>query len=266
MKCRTGISSMQVMVAVLAITVGFFGWYWYSHRSVEQQVPTSGTPSKMIVALLGAPGSGKGTLAERAAKELGFVVLSTGNVVRENIAKDTDLGKQVKEFSAAGKLVPDEIIFGMVKEWLAAQTSEGKEIILDGFPRTATQAAMLADLLKSDLHGYTLRLIDIDVPDEEVINRIANRLTCENKACQSTYQKSQFEDPENALCPRCGGKLIKRADDSEAVVKERLAVYAQANSPLIAYYRTAGVPREAISGAGKTPDEVFMAFKALVAK
>jgi adenylate kinase family enzyme len=188
MKCRSGLSSMQMILTLLVLSIALFGWYWYSHRPVTQVV-SKNQQAKEIIALLGAPGSGKGTLAKRAVSDFGFITLSTGNLVRENIAQGTELGTKVKEYSQAGKLVPDEIIFGMAKEWLLAHAPEGKTIVLDGFPRTATQAAMLSDFLKTELKDYSLHLIELNVSQEELINRIANRLTCENKACQATYQK-----------------------------------------------------------------------------
>jgi len=262
MKNRSGVSAVQyLLIAVLVIGGAYL---IYSHmKKPTTQVPVGG--AKLIITLLGAPTSGKGTVSARAEKDLGYVALSTGHLVREEIAKDSDLGKRFKEFSGAGKLVPDDMIFDLAKDWLLKHTPDGKVIILDGFPRTAIQAALLADLFKADLKDFKFRVVELQIPDEEVVKRSAERLVCENKECHAIYKSSQFTNPEQAKCEKCGGNLIQREDDRPETVRARLAEYAQKNKALTEFFRSMGIEIEAID-ATKTPDEVFAQFKALVAK
>ena len=262
---QIGVSIRQMVVVAIFIAGGLFLLYWFLRPSKEA-VEKKSTDAKMLLIFLGAPGSGKGTVAERAARELDFVVLSTGNLIRDNIAKGTELGKKFKEYTSKGELVPDELICSMVKEWLLTQAKAGKKIILDGFPRTAVQAKYLHELIKNELKDYKVRLIELQVPGEEAVRRISNRLTCSNKACQAVYRPEDFEKPEEAVCKRCGAKLIKREDDRPEVVHERLRVYKETNAPFIEFYRSVGYPREGISSAGKKPEELFATFKAVIAK
>lgn len=249
----------------MLIAAGLLFLYWFLKPS-KVAIAEKSTNEKMLLILLGAPGAGKGTVAERAEHELDFVVLSTGNLIRDNIAKDTDLGKNFKKYTSKGELVPDELICSLVKEWLLTQVKAGKKIILDGFPRTAVQAKYLHDLTKNELKDYTVRFIELQVSDDEVVRRISNRLTCSNKACQAVYRPEDFENLAQAVCKRCGARLIKREDDCEEVVRERLRVHKETNAPLIEFYRSVGYSLEGISGDGKQPEEVFAAFKSIIAR
>jgi len=262
MKSRSGVSSTQLLLIGILIIGGAYLLYTYMKKPAKQET-ASPAGANVIITLLGAPGSGKGTLAEKAEKDLGHLILSTGNLVREEIAKESDLGKKFKEFNDTGKLVPDEMIFDLVKGWLLQHTADGKVIILDGFPRTATQAAMLADLLKTDLKDFKYRVIELQIPDEEVVKRLAERLICEK--CKAIYAGAEFEKPEEAVCKKCQGTLIKREDDRPEVVRARLVEYAQNNKILTEFYKSMGIAIEPID-ATKTPEEVFAQFKALVAQ
>lgn len=262
MKNRSGVSAVQLLLLAAIIFGGIYLFYAYMKKPAHQEVPATGQ-AKLIITLLGKPTSGKGTVSARAEKDLGFLALSTGRLVREEIAKDSDLGKKFKESAGAGKLVPDEIIFDLAKEWLLKHSSEGKTIILDGFPRTATQAAMLAELLKNELKEFKFRVVELQIPDEEVVKRSAERLVCEK--CHAIYKAAQFATPESAVCEKCGGKLTQREDDRPETVRARLAEYDQKNKVLTEFYRSMNLEIEPVDGT-KTAEEVFEQFKALIAK
>ena len=249
------------MFVTVAVGAAFLG-YWYVTRFVATSHPVA--QSKVIFAFLGAPGSGKGTLADRCVRELGYSKLSTGDLCRDNIKQGTELGKKLQEFTSTGALVPDEIIASMVKEWLDVNTKDGKSIILDGFPRTATQAALLLDLIKKQYPDYKLRVISLNISDEGVVQRIAGRLTCSNQQCKAIYNIKQFAPgQENLVCPSCKSPLVKREDDREEVVRARLKVYADTSTELLNFFRNAGFEIEEINVEGKEADEVFGAFKKL---
>lgn len=237
--------------------------YWHFRRSSTIQPPVA--QSKIIFAFLGAPGSGKGTLAEQCVAKLGYKMLSTGNLCRENIAKGTELGKKLQEYTSKGALVPDEIITSMVKEWLDSNTRDAHPIILDGYPRTAAQAAQLLDLIKKHFPEYKLRVVALKISDDAVVERISGRLMCSNKQCQAIYNIKQFpEGAANQVCKRCGSPLTKREDDREEVVRERLKVYAATSKELIDFFKNAGLSIEEINVEGKEADQVFEMFKKMI--
>jgi len=220
--------------------------------------------NKTIFSFFGAPGSGKGTLAEQCAQNLSFQVLSTGNLCRQHIAQKTELGERLKKYTNTGKLVPDDIITLMVRGWLEENIKNNRPIILDGYPRTEKQAELFLDLLKNNFSDYKLRIISLDISDEEVIKRISNRLVCENKKCQAVYNTSQVQDLDNPICKLCGSKLIRRDDDKEEVVRERLKVYAQASGKLLNFYKSAGQKIENLSVSEKTIEQIFEEFKTML--
>lgn len=237
--------------------------YWHFKRSSEIQSPVA--QSKIIFSFLGAPGSGKGTLAEHCVAQLGYKMLSTGNLCRENIAKGTELGKKLQEYTSKGALVPDEIITSMVKEWLDAHTQQAAPIILDGYPRTAAQAAQLLELIKKYFPEYKLRIVALNISDDAVVERISGRLMCSNKQCQAIYNTKQFvKGVDNPLCERCSSPLAKREDDREEVVRERLKVYAGTSKELIDFFKNAGLTIEEMSVEGKESDQVFAMFKKMI--
>lgn len=206
-----------------------------------------------VVILLGPPGSGKGTQAVRLTKELGIPHISTGDLFRENISKDTELGKRAKTFMNAGKLVPDEVVLDMLFDRVSRPDCE-KGYLLDGFPRTLPQAAALDKFLASNVD---LVVLDLEVPDEVIVKRAEGRLTC--KSCGSVYNRYFTPPVKEGVCDKCGGELIQRPDDKAEVVQERLRVYREQTFPLVEYYTKKGVLKR-VDGT-QSPDAVFEALK-----
>lgn len=185
---------------------------------------------KRIVILLGPPGSGKGTQAVQLCKELNIPHISTGDLFRENLSKNTDLGKQAKAFMEKGQLVPDELVLQMLFDRVSkSDCTQG--YLLDGFPRTIAQA----EALDKHLNNKTdLIALNLQVKDEVIIKRAEGRLTCSK--CGNVHNR-YFSPPKNDYqCDKCGGELFQRSDDNAAVVTERLKVYHDQTKPLIAYY------------------------------
>ncbi|RUM62262.1 MAG: adenylate kinase [Persephonella sp.] len=184
--------------------------------------------AKTII-FLGAPGAGKGTQAQRLSEEKGFIQVSTGDILRANVKNKTELGKKAKEYMEAGQLVPDELIISMIENEL--RKLEGKDIILDGFPRTVKQAEALEDLLKK--LGRSLDYVILfDVSDEEVIKRITGRRI--DPKTGKVYHVIYNPPPADV-------EVIQREDDKKEVVKKRLEVYHSQTAPLIDYYEKKGI-------------------------
>ena len=183
----------------------------------------------MNVILLGAPGSGKGTMAQKLTSELKIPQISTGDIFRKNLKEETPLGLQIKDILASGGLVPDEITIEIVKQRLA-EPDCANGYILDGFPRSIAQAQALDTFQNVDC------AINLDVDKETVVKRLSGRRFCPD--CSGTFHVSTLTDA--TVCPVCGGKLIIRPDDSEATVRERLKVYEINTFPLIEYYAKRG--------------------------
>jgi len=219
---------------------------------------------KTIFSFFGAPGSGKGTLAERCVEKLDFKVLSTGNLCRTAMTKDDEKSKLITSIIKEGKLVPDELITDMVQDWLNKETKDNKSIILDGYPRTAKQAELLLNLLNTNFKDYKFRVVSITVPEEEIIDRITKRVMCENKTCQATYSLKLMKDPTNLICEKCGSKLIRRPDDMENVVRERLNVYAKYSEDVLNFYKKHNIKIEEINASKLSVDEVYESFTKLL--
>jgi adenylate kinase len=204
----------------------------------------------MNIIFLGPPGAGKGTQAKILIERYVIPQISTGDMLREHVAKGTELGVKAKEYMEKGQLVPDEIILGMVKERLSQEDAQ-KGFILDGFPRTVAQAEALDKILEEmgKKIEYVLALI---VPDEELVTRLTGRRTCKN--CGMMYH-IKFKPPKvEGKCDACGGELYQRPDDNEETVRNRLKVYHNQTAPLIEYYRKKGVLFE-VDGS-KNIDEI----------
>jgi len=190
---------------------------------------------KRRIVLLGAPGAGKGTQAKRLAAREGLAHLSTGDMLRAAVAAGTAAGKAAKAHMDAGRLVPDDVVFGVLFERLDARTTG---FVLDGFPRNVAQAKEL------DRRLAALRLpleivVDIAVPDARLVARLSGRRAC--GSCGRNYQLDFMPPRKPGVCDDCGGALVQRADDKPEVVQERLAVYHRQTEPLIAYYRDQGL-------------------------
>ena len=183
----------------------------------------------MNIILLGAPGSGKGTMAQKLTTELKIPQISTGDIFRKNLKEATPLGLRVKSIVEGGGLVPDEITIEIVKNRLAEKDC-AKGYILDGFPRSIVQAEAL------DTFQHIDCAINLDVDKQTIVNRLSGRRFCPD--CNGTFHISTLEDAE--ICPVCGGKLIIRPDDSVDTVLERLRLYDSTTFPLIEYYQKAG--------------------------
>ncbi len=194
----------------------------------------------MHILLMGPPGAGKGTQAANLVKEFGIPHISTGDMFRAAVKEGTELGKQAKACMDAGKLVPDEVTIGIVKERLAKPDCK-KGFILDGFPRTVEQADALTGILK-ELGLSLTAALNITVPAADLIERAVGRRIC--KSCGATYHVKFNPSKKAGVCDTCAGDLYQRADDSEETMKNRLSVYEAQTKPLIAYYEKAGVYKE----------------------
>lgn len=188
----------------------------------------------MYIIMLGAPGSGKGTLAKELSKEYNLVHISTGDIFRENIKNETELGKKANEYISKGQLVPDDLTIDLVKNRLE-QEDVKNGAILDGFPRTTHQAEELEKFIKNNNPIQTVAIL-LDIPDEDLVKRVVNRVICSNKECGAIYN-TEFRKPKvDGICDICGSKLIRRADDNEETVRDRLKVYHDNSKEIIEYY------------------------------
>ena len=189
----------------------------------------------MKLILLGAPGAGKGTQAEILCKELNIPTISTGNILRAAIKNGTPTGLKAKAFMDDGKLVPDEVIIGIINERLAEEDC-ANGYILDGVPRTIAQAEALekAGILFD-------HVISIEIADETIVNRMSNRRVCED--CGASYHLVAVPPKVEGVCDKCGGKLVQRKDDAPETVKARLDVYHKETEPLKGFYAERGLLR-----------------------
>ncbi len=194
----------------------------------------------LFLVLLGGPGAGKGTQAERLSETLGIPQVSTGELFRENLKNETELGLLAKGYMERGELVPDEVTVGMVCERLA-RADASKGAILDGFPRTIAQAEALEALL-SDLGHHLAVVPNIQVPDDVLLARLAGRWTC--RKCGAMYHQLFSPPQEKGMCDRCGSELYQRTDDTLETQKHRIQVYKEQTAPLIGYYREKGLLAE----------------------
>lgn len=198
----------------------------------------------MNLVFLGAPGAGKGTQGALLAEKHGLRRVSTGDLLRDAVRKGTPLGQRAKAYMDAGELVPDDVILGLVREVLAAE-SDSPGLLFDGFPRTIPQAEALDRLLREA--GQRLdAVVVIDVPDDELVKRLSGRRSCPN--CGAVYN-IYFDPPQKpGVCDACGGALVERADDAAETVRRRLEVYREQTEPLIAYYEASETPVHYVDG------------------
>ena len=191
----------------------------------------------MKIIMLGAPGAGKGTQAKKIAEKYGIPHISTGDIFRANIKGGTELGMKAKSFMDQGQLVPDDVTIGMLLDRISEADCAGG-YVLDGFPRTIPQAESLTKAL--DARGEKMDYaIDVDVPDESIVTRMAGRRAC--LACGATYHIVYNAPKTEGICDTCGEKLVLRDDDKPETVQKRLTVYHDQTQPLIEYYQKAGI-------------------------
>ena len=208
----------------------------------------------MVIVLLGAPGSGKGTVGKILAENLKLAHISTGDLFRENLKNETELGKEAKVYMDKGELVPDELTVRMLEKRMEeADVANGA--ILDGFPRTTNQAIVLDELLSSKNKKVDMAL-NIEVPFDEIVERIANRRSC--RGCSAIYNVVFNPPKQEGICDECGGELYQREDQKPEVVQNRLEVYKNSSEELINYYAEKNVLRTEKAGdnAGQTSYEI----------
>ncbi len=191
----------------------------------------------MRIIMLGAPGVGKGTQAKKLQENFGVPQISTGDMLRAAVQEGTELGKVAKGYMDAGALVPDDVIIGIIRERLQKPDCE-KGFILDGFPRTIPQAEALDKMLQE--MGLTLDgVVEIYVDPEKIVQRLTNRWVCEK--CGADYNMLTNPPPPDFICPICGGKIVRREDDNEDTIRNRLKVYEEQTAPLKDYYKARGL-------------------------
>ena len=196
--------------------------------------------------MFGPPGSGKGTYASRLSVKLNAPHISTGDLVRDEIKKQTDLGKRISDYSSRGQLVPDKTICELLQKRIS-QPDCKSGFILDGFPRTIPQAHELEKISSTDL------IINLDVPDDVIIERLSTRLTC--KSCGAIYNERSLKPRTEGKCDKCHGQLYKREDDQPKVIQERLNVYRNQTQPLLEYYQKTGQIRNVSNKEASVPPD-----------
>lgn len=212
----------------------------------------------MNIVLMGPPGAGKGTQAEFIKNSYPIPHISTGDMFRAAVANKTPLGIEAKKYMDSGQLVPDEVTIGLVKERLAAPDC-AKGFLLDGFPRTVVQAEAL-DKVLADLGKKVEIALNITVPNEVILERMAGRISCQD--CKTVYNLKFNAPQQEGICDKCGGQLVQREDDKEETVKNRLKVYDEQTTPLLDYYAKQSTLKN-IDG-NRTTTEVFQDVKALL--
>jgi len=183
--------------------------------------------------IFGAPGAGKGTYSSRLQNQLGVEVIAMGDIFRESVKQNSELGKKVKSYVEQGALVPDDVVVEVLKDRLSKIPAD-KGFLLDGFPRTIEQAKTLEGIAKIDV------ILQLDVPDEIIIERLSSRRICKN--CNAVYNIRFLKPKVEGICDKCGGELYQRNDDNIEVIKHRLNIYKTQTAPLIVYYREKNIP------------------------
>jgi adenylate kinase len=183
--------------------------------------------------IFGAPGAGKGTYSSRLEAKLGVDVIAMGDIFRESVKENSELGKKVKSYVEKGALVPHDVVVEVLKNRLS-KVPKDKGFLLDGFPRTIDQAKTLEGVTSIDV------ILLLDVPDEIIIQRLSSRRICKN--CGAVYNIRFLKPKVDGVCDKCGGQLYQRSDDNPGVIKNRLQVYKNQTEPLIAYYKEKKVP------------------------
>ena len=193
----------------------------------------------MVVIMLGAPGTGKGTVANILAERLGIPQVSTGDIFRKNIKEGTELGKLADSYISKGNLVPDDVTINLIKDKLKDDDVKNG-IILDGFPRTIVQAEALDKMLAEQSKKIDM-VVNLTTPKEEIIERIVNRRVCSNQTCKTIYNLLLNPPKEEGICDKCGHELVQRKDDTVETVEARIETYLEATNPLIDFYGQKGI-------------------------
>lgn len=208
----------------------------------------------MKIILLGAPGAGKGTQAEKISDKMGIPQISTGNIIREALKSGSELGEKAKSFMDKGLLVPDNVVIEIIRERLTLDDC-AKGYILDGFPRTIAQAEALDEM------GISIdAVLNIYVPDEKIVNRLSGRRVCAD--CSNTYHIADKKPAKEGVCDKCSGALIQRKDDSAETIAERLRVYHEQTEPLENFYNNKGILKT-VEGQQNVEDTTRLTFEAL---
>lgn len=208
----------------------------------------------MKLILLGAPGAGKGTQAEVISEYLSIPTISTGNIIRAALKAQTEMGIKAKEFIDKGLLVPDDVVIGIVRERLKEDDCKNG-FILDGFPRTVPQAQALDDM------GIVIdKVIDIQVPDEKIVQRLSGRRVC--GGCGASYHLLYKKPEKDGVCNHCGAQLVQRSDDKEETILERLKVYHEQTEPLVEFYKNKN-KLTVVEGQEEVADTTALTLKAL---
>lgn len=221
---------------------------------------------KTVYLFIGPPGSGKGSLSKLCVDNLDWAQLSTGNLCREHIARQTEIGRQIDFAIKSGKLVSDGLIVDMVQDWLEQSFAQKESVIFDGFPRTVPQADALEGLLNRSFNSSKLKVVRLLLDDDAIIDRLTNRYICQNDTCQAVYslaKGSMLAPKKQMVCDLCESTLIRRSDDTEQSIRERLKTYHQHEHNLLDFYRNHDKKILELSVA-KPLSQVFEDFKALV--
>lgn len=192
----------------------------------------------MIIVMLGAPGSGKGTIAKLLAEVLDIEHISTGDLFRETIKSRSDIGQELEKYMSKGMLVPDDIVIEILEERLSKQAAENG-VVLDGFPRTKLQAKYLKSMLEKRGKKVDLAM-QLNIPDEDLIYRTVKRRICSNKECGEIYNLEFSKPKQDGICDKCGSKLYQRADDNEETIRKRIQTYHTRTEDIIKYYKQEG--------------------------
>ena len=226
------------------------GLGFHNRRSVQVRPGTPWNSTRLVI-LLGPPGAGKGTQAQRIARQYGLQHLSTGDMLRDNLRRDTELAKKARPLINRGELVPDEIVLGMVQERIA-QSDCVKGFILDGFPRTLAQARGLEGICRH-YKSRSTTVVNVVVQPELLVRRLTNRRICRKNG--HIYNLVDRSPLQPGICDSDGSELIQRPDDTEPVIRERFHTYERHTRPLIEYYSAQGLLHE-VDGVGD-PDAVL---------
>ena len=206
---------------------------------IEENKPKDISFTGNKIVMLGAPASGKGTMTEYLQNDLKVPHVDVGGILRDAIKNGTELGKQAESYVVQGKLMPDEIVSGLVKDRLSQDDCKSG-FILDGFPRTIKQAQALDEIMADRGENIQVVNIDLDIPKQDFLDRVVNRRLCSNKDCGAVYNV-KFKPPvEDGVCDKCQSPLIYRNDDTEEVALSRLDTYEKQTKPLIEYYQNQG--------------------------